>query len=1203
MSYQQSVSPLAARPNGRIIYEDSRDPDLPALYEVDMHIQVPMKQTAQRIFVLYQDLRKESIWKAFRKVANWAPPGDPADRIAHGFEALDPANDDVLYVRDMHGSGKEEHDVRSVWCINKTYYTPDELDELINIRRDLIGPEAKVKLYKPVKTSNGYEGGIAFERSDQAISIDENGRAYSVSFSYQIQKALLAPSVGNKRQTGAETDHTELNNRLIRVGARASVRGMQKANPHVQEALYNQAELTNLPRIGHDANNCQTSYQLNIAPGTAANSNENLTSSLGQFGGNHIDKQDSTTAPTAMTVLSQSSDDVEEEYFFIMDLGIAVKIKFGDTIFFSGLHFHVGGQPIFKTHISNPKPYYRMTFIKYPSFSTLDTPSAVAFAGLPPSGDVLNLSAEMRDPRLDPLTRQYLNPAWCNEPVQRPCTQATTVYDAGDFMSRRAYLQHFSRGINQFTAYLVSQAPKEYGLRWDKDTFIPSFSILDENRRRIQAEPWALGPGWPSTSIHISENNETEEPTKDPTPVPYDNQPRIDAIKGWADYIHTTSETIPISILCDQRDPATNKIVGANPQRRKGAIDKARNHTQHDEEVQLPGNKGKRRATDNGPGRNTKRTRTNKVYVEEMMTDVDVIRQSQTLIKSLDLNQLLQFEHILTVPHNQVLLGSKFGDEIQALALWDEITDINLIDVVKVTRELRRIHTSLSVGIPTQQLQEAYIQMINSTLWVWLRKFVQSPLPWIDKLHRDISIYLLNPSKEHIMDPNVYIPNITSSSLTIYTIPAQQRPSLDLVDGPAIEDKMQDVLSVWLDFPPRTEWECKSWFIEGILDYIGAEGLVIPSISWATNHLNDFVLERGRTVKLTRQNIQDWMETNLSHHPITRTTTLERQCLERMVQHLLEQFPDWTPLLTCTNTQFRDEFSITDMTTFIEIQEPLSIDPYQTITVPHTSARGHALKEFLLDVQYNDKKNMFRDLAPSRQHILEDPGPFSPAFLHTQAGFFSAMIHRGITHHTDFLLEHKTVFMSIQDWNSTVALKKGKPPKYFCDPCAYGQAAKDRKIENADVYWGFSDNTSLTGWLLNPRDEKIQFIDLYRLIRKAHIPAIGALTTYLLVVDYATAGLVVHPDPQQMGRILFEIKAGGIGGLRALGFPCRTVQETGDAFEFLMMKLTTVMTPERKERMGFNVFMVEHALCKLSRLGDKRAYLAARYDWLQGIRL
>ncbi|TFK60160.1 hypothetical protein BDN72DRAFT_905211 [Pluteus cervinus] len=1199
----RSDPPLATPPNGKVIFRDNRDPDLPLLYEVSNHAQVSNKLPAQRIFILYQDIRKETVWKAFRKVATWAPPRGATEQFERGFGAMDPANDDILFIRDMHGSGKEEHDVLSIW----TYYQPDELTELINLRRDLIGPEDKVRLYKAVKTPNGYEGGIEFERSDQAISIDEDGRAYFITFSYQVQKALLAPSTGNKRQAGTETNHSELNNRLIKIGARASVRGMKKANPDMQAALYNQAELTNLPRIGHDENHCQTSYQLNIAHGTTVNSNEDLTASLGQFGGNHIDKFDSTTAPTAMTVLSQSSEDVDTEYFYIMDLGIAIKIKFGDTIFFSGLHFHVGGQPFFKPSVINPQPYCRMTFIKYPSFSILDTPSALAFAGLPPKGDVLSLSTEMRDPRLDPLTYKYLNPNSREAFTKRPCTQATTLYDAGNFMSRKAFLQHVSRGVNQLTAYLVSQAPEEYGLRWDKDALVSSFSILNEDQKRIQAEVWPLGPGWPSSSNRIMEDSCIEDTATDVNtalvnPVPYDNQPRIDAIRGWAEHVHTSSETVPISVLCDQRDPTTNKIIGANPQRRKGAIIKARTEAdvqQHESKLPFHDSKGKRKATDNGRKQNTKRLKNNATIIEEMMTDVEVIRQASTLINSLELGQLLKFESILTKPDNQVLLGSNNTNEIQAITFWNENTYTNLSDIVKVANELKRIHASLFVGVPAQRLQEAYIQMINMTLWHWLRKFIQSPVPWIDKLHRDIGVYLLNSSTEHVLDPQKYVPNTFTST---YTIPARQRQTLDKVNASTIEEKMLDVLSVWLDFPPRLEWECQSWFIEGILDYIGAEGLLLPSVLWATTRLNEYVLERGRTLKLTRQSIQDWMQTHLSHHPITRSTTLERQCLERMVQSVLAQYPDWTPILTCTNSVFRDDFSIVDLTTFTSIQEPLSIQPYQSIAVPHSSARGHALKQFLSEVQFNDKKNIFRDLAPSRQHILEDPGPFSPCNLRTRAGFFSVLLHRGITHHTQFLLDHKTVFTSIKDWTSTIALKKGKPPKYFCDPCAYGQAAKDRKIENADIYWTYSEKEALTSWLLR-QDEKIQFIELFNLIRKAHIPAIGTLTNYLLVVDYAIAGVVIHPEPIQMGQILFKIKAGGIAGLRVLGFPCHTVEETGDAFELVMKKLAETMTPESKERMDFSVFMVEHALCKLSRLGDKIAYKAARDEWLQGVRL
>ncbi|TFK72345.1 hypothetical protein BDN72DRAFT_855525 [Pluteus cervinus] len=488
------------------------------------------------------------------------------------------------------------------------------------------------------------------------------------------------------------------------------------------------------------------------------------------------------------------------------------------------------------------------------------------------------------------------------------------------------------------------------------------------------------------------------------------------------------------------------------------------------------------------------------------------------------------------------------------------------------------------------------------TLWEWLYKFIRCPIPWIDKLHRNISVYLLNTSEDHVLDPKDYIPDLDTVSTTIYTIPAR-RSTLNPIDAAAIEDKMVDALSVWLNFPTRADWESKSWFIRDIVNNIGSEGLVLPSVIWATTRLNDYVLERGRTCKLTRKNIQDWTAIQLSHHPITRSTTLERQCLERMVSHVRSYYPDWTCLLTCSDSHLRDDLSVLDLTTMINIMEPLAIDPDQHITIPHCSAKGYALRQFLSDVQYDDKKNIFRDLAPSRRHILKDAGPFSPLHLHTQAGFFSALLHRGITHHTEFLLEHKTVFTSEQLWNSTIQSKTSKPPKYFCDPCAYGQPAKDRKVTNAGAYWTFSINKPLTNWLLYSDNQKIGFLDLYNKIRKAHIPAFGALTTYLLTVDYAIAGVVALPEPMEMGQILFEINAGGIDGLRRLGFPCRTVEETGDAFAFVMSKLQETMSPEREDRMDFGIFMVEHTLCKLKRMGQKSYYEAAEEEWYQGIRL
>ncbi|KAF8231105.1 hypothetical protein L208DRAFT_1278828 [Tricholoma matsutake] len=69
------------------------------------------------------------------------------------------------------------------------------------------------------------------------------------------------------------------------------------------------------------------------------------------------------------------------------------------------------------------------------------------------------------------------------------------------------------------------------------------------------------------------------------------------------------------------------------------------------------------------------------------------------------------------------------------------------------------------------------------------------------------------------------------------------------------------------------------------------------------------------------------------------------------------------------------------------------------------------MDKFLAHVQENtDKKLPLHDYMPSCLCILEPGGPFSPDMVSTQEGLFSALIFRGITFHTDFLLQQEQIF-------------------------------------------------------------------------------------------------------------------------------------------------------------------------------------------------
>lgn len=123
-----------------------------------------------------------------------------------------------------------------------------------------------------------------------------------------------------------------------------------------------------------------------------------MKASLGKFAGSHIDCGDHPVPPTALIVLSEDDPDIQDDYFYIMDCGIAWSSEEFSTLYFSGLHFHGGCQPRYR----NPDPahiFYRLMLVAYPPTQMLNGQDAVALAALPGSGDpVFKVGIEMRNP-------------------------------------------------------------------------------------------------------------------------------------------------------------------------------------------------------------------------------------------------------------------------------------------------------------------------------------------------------------------------------------------------------------------------------------------------------------------------------------------------------------------------------------------------------------------------------------------------------------------------------------------------------------------------------------------------------------------------------------------------------------------------------------------------------------------------------------
>lgn len=156
---------------------------------------------------------------------------------------------------------------------------------MVEARDAVLGDAEERTPDKPQGTSGDFtgSGGTGWERHKQAVCIGNSDRAYALAQSFQIQKNLMGPTVGAKVKDGNPSEHNELRLQTIQVSTRivivmfiATEAMQQAASPiaiaslesgpkNLCDALRLQAEVTNLPRVGHEGNYAFPTMQLNIA--------------------------------------------------------------------------------------------------------------------------------------------------------------------------------------------------------------------------------------------------------------------------------------------------------------------------------------------------------------------------------------------------------------------------------------------------------------------------------------------------------------------------------------------------------------------------------------------------------------------------------------------------------------------------------------------------------------------------------------------------------------------------------------------------------------------------------------------------------------------------------------------------------------------------------------------------------------------------
>jgi len=162
------------------------------------------------------------------------------------------------------------------------------------------------------------------------------------------------------------------------------MKGMEKGAPGLVKLATDQAELTNLPRVGSDVNVAHPNVQINIASARDySETGGGKITSLGKFGEGHVDVGDGCGLPTAMTIWTEETDEILEDYFYLLDMGIGWLNESLSTLFFNGLHFHGGSQPMYRRDRKDPtKIVTRVSEIHYNADLMMSGKDTLAFATL-----------------------------------------------------------------------------------------------------------------------------------------------------------------------------------------------------------------------------------------------------------------------------------------------------------------------------------------------------------------------------------------------------------------------------------------------------------------------------------------------------------------------------------------------------------------------------------------------------------------------------------------------------------------------------------------------------------------------------------------------------------------------------------------------------------------------------------------------------
>ncbi|KAH9918987.1 uncharacterized protein B0H18DRAFT_1122793 [Fomitopsis serialis] len=241
--------------------------------------------------------------------------------------------------------------------------------------------------------------------------------------------------------------------------------------------------------------------------------------------------------------------------------------------------------------------------------------------------------------------------------------------------------------------------------------------------------------------------------------------------------------------------------------------------------------------------------------------------------------------------------------------------------------------------------------------------------------------------------------------------------------------------------------------------------------------------------------------------------------------------------------------------------------------------------------QNNDKHLPFRELTRGRCAVTSPSGPFHPDNIGKVGAIASGILHRCITFGAKASYLSPNFFPSLEDFKKLIA---AHPEDYLCDKSCCGTHQPQRDPQHAEAYFA-AEPHFCEFFGAHPvafMDARQEFLAECRTgaIQRKRLPSSGPLTSTLLAADFAYAGKVKMPTVEEMGEVVWNLKAGVFAGLACLGLisgKSATQDEVCKAFKLAHDHLEAKLSADVKSKIVFDPVMVEHTLCKVKRAGKK----------------